>query len=442
MMTGIIDGWNRISLDQLIATIQSGSRPKGGVSAESGDIPSLGGENLTLSGGVKLNDVKLVPSEFYNRMSKGHLEKDDVLINKDGAQTGKIGFYEVDLSLACINEHLFLLRGQKGSITQKYLYYFLLSQPGQYQIRSQISGSAQPGLKSNFIRGLIVDVPHSLTEQNKIAHILCTVDRAIEQTEALIAKQQHIKAGLMQDLLTRGIDEQGNLRSEKTHQFKDSLLGRIPVEWEIKILGQLLFKIIQGWSPDCDNDSASIDEWGVLKTTSVTWQGYSEKENKALPKQLRARTSLEIKSGDILMTRAGPNSRVGVVAYVAHTRKKLILSDKIYALTPTNEIDGRFLSYVLSSYKIQNYLSKLKTGLAESQTNISQLIVKSLLVFLPKKVEQEKIADFLDAVSHKLNVNIVTVEKLHALKTALMQDLLTGRKRVTALLHEKEMVNA
>lgn len=77
------------------------------------------------------------------------------------------------------------------------------------------------------------------TEQAKIAEILSTVDRAIEQTESLIAKQQRIKTGLMQDLLTRGIDQHGNLRSEETHQFKDSPLGRIPVEWDVQCLGDV-----------------------------------------------------------------------------------------------------------------------------------------------------------------------------------------------------------
>ena len=75
-------------------------------------------------------------------------------------------------------------------------------------------------------------VPAKTAEQSKIAEVLSAVDRAIEQTEALIAKQQRIKTGLMQDLLTRGIDEHGNLRSEQTHKFKDSPLGRIPMEWE------------------------------------------------------------------------------------------------------------------------------------------------------------------------------------------------------------------
>lgn len=205
-------------------------------------------------------------------MTKGHLQHCDVLINKDGAQTGKVGYYRAaSNSPACINEHLFLMRGKVNMIEQQYLYYSLLSQNSQNQIRSQISGSAQPGLKSGFIKGIVIDLPRLLSEQNKIAEILSTVDQAIEQTEALITKQRRIKTGLMQDLFTRGIDEHGNIRSEQTHEFKDSPLGRIPVEWEIQQLGFLLKSINQGWSPDCDSEPAPNGEWGVLKTTAVVW---------------------------------------------------------------------------------------------------------------------------------------------------------------------------
>ncbi len=91
--------------------------------------------------------------------------------------------------------------------------------------------------------------PTNKSEQIKIADILLTVDHAIEQTEALIAKQQRIKTGLMQDLLTRGIDEQGNLRSEETHEFKESALGRIPVEWEVRTLGELAVYVGSGITP-------------------------------------------------------------------------------------------------------------------------------------------------------------------------------------------------
>ena len=107
------------------------------------------------------------------------------------------------------------------------------------------TGSTRFGLAIGTIEKLDVPTPPP-DEQAKIAEVLSTVDRAIEQTEALIAKQQRIKTGLMQDLLTRGIDEHGNLRSEQTHEFKDSPLGRIPVEWDIAPLGSVAESVTSG----------------------------------------------------------------------------------------------------------------------------------------------------------------------------------------------------
>ena len=105
--------WNRSDLASVVSILESGSRPKGGASTESGEIPSLGGENILRSGGVTLDEVKRVPRRFYERMTKGHLLDADVLINKDGAQTGKVGLYgQRNGAAACINEHLFLIRGK------------------------------------------------------------------------------------------------------------------------------------------------------------------------------------------------------------------------------------------------------------------------------------------------------------------------------------------
>ncbi|TSA32861.1 MAG: restriction endonuclease subunit S [Verrucomicrobiaceae bacterium] len=319
-----------------------------------------------------------------------------------------------------------------------YIYQWSTYQDLRKAARNSMTGSAgQQRVPADFFEKFLVPAPPK-SEQTKIAEILSTVDRAISQTEALIAKQQRLKTGLMQDLLTRGIDEHGNLRSEQTHQFKDSPLGRIPVEWEVKRLGSLLANINQGWSPDCEADAAAQGEWGILKTTAVVWEGYQDHENKELPRILTPRPHLEIQAGDLLMTRAGPNSRVGVIAYVYCTRSKLMLSDKIYRLVPTKEAEGRFLCYSLSSSGSQRHLSNLKTGMAESQTNISQEIVKALMTVCPPSAEQSLIADRLDHISGESNKSTTVLSKLRALKTALMQDLLTGRKRVTDLLDKTE----
>jgi type I restriction enzyme, S subunit len=318
----------------------------------------------------------------------------------------------------------------------RFVLYAILSDSTSRQIETLVSGSNYPAINSGGVPRLKILTPPKF-EQAKIAEILSNIDRAIEQTEALIAKQQRIKTGLTHDLLTRGIDEHGNRRSEQTHAFKDSPLGRIPVEWEVKRFGSLLEKINHGWSPDCESHSADVGEWGVLKTTAVVWQGYQEHENKALPSALKPRPSLEIRSGDLLMTRAGPNSRVGVMSYVYETRGKLMLSDKLYRLVPAKNIDGRFLCYSLSGFESQRYLSKLKTGMAESQTNISQDIVKALLTVCPNEKEQAQIADRIDGFSGEANKTLVALKKLRSLKTGLMQDLLTGKKRVMPLLELK-----
>ena len=126
-------------------------------------------------------------------------------------------------------------------VTQDFLEHFLVFQEPRFRLASQ--GSTFEAINSSELKQWSILHPKDKAEQAKIAEVLSTVDRAIEQTEALIAKQQRIKTGLMQDLLTRGIDEHGNLRSEMTHKFKDSPLGRIPVEWEARDLQSLIANV-------------------------------------------------------------------------------------------------------------------------------------------------------------------------------------------------------
>ena len=103
----------------------------------------------------------------------------------------------------------------------------------------------QASLGKNDIIGLPLSLP-PLPEQHRIAAVLSTLDEAIEQTDGLLAKLRDVKAGLMQDLLTKGIDEAGRVRSEETHAFKDSELGRVPAEWGVVYLGEILSLIRNG----------------------------------------------------------------------------------------------------------------------------------------------------------------------------------------------------
>src|SRR5208283_3436744 len=140
-------------------------------------------------------------------------------------------------------------------VHQDYLEQYLTFISPSFRNASQ--GSTFEAINSSELNGWPIAYPLAKPEQTKIAEILSTVDRAIEQTEGLIAKQQRIKTGLMQDLLTQGIDEHGNLRSEQTHAFKDSPLGRIPAEWEVKTLAGII-EII-----DCKHYTPAYVEEGI-----------------------------------------------------------------------------------------------------------------------------------------------------------------------------------
>jgi len=218
----------------------SGSRPSGGVSSDTDGIPSVGGENIVSTGGMIYEELKRIPASFFKFMPKGKLQPDDVLINKDGAQTGKVGIYEGTFDEAAINEHIFILRGKdENVIEQRYLYYCILLPETRNKIDKRITGSAQPGLNSQFVKA--VDIPlREILKQRKISCILKTTDQAIENTEALIHKYHQIKTGLMHDLFTRGLDADGKLRppsEQAPEMYKETPIGWIPKEWDYEPVG-------------------------------------------------------------------------------------------------------------------------------------------------------------------------------------------------------------
>ena len=189
------------SLHEVIEEPISGTRPKGGVSLE-GDVPSFGGENITMKGGIEFYPVKKVSNEFFNGMKRGHLRDLDVLINKDGANTGKSAIYRNSpYKMASINEHVFILRGLDGHLEQLYLHYLLQSPSVKKILETKITGSAQPGLNSSFCHNFPIEIA-PLPEQKKIASILSSFDEAIEVKQCKLQQTQSLKKSLMQDLLT------------------------------------------------------------------------------------------------------------------------------------------------------------------------------------------------------------------------------------------------
>src|SRR5690606_32360514 len=117
--------------------------------------------------------------------------------------------------------------------------------------------------------------PESLPEQRAIAAILDAMDEAIRRTEALVAKLEKVKAALLHDLLTRGLDEHGQLRDPLRHpeQFKDSELGRIPREWEVKGIDDLAAHVGSGITPPGGSEVYTSSGVLSIRSQNVTFEG-------------------------------------------------------------------------------------------------------------------------------------------------------------------------
>lgn len=332
---------------------------------------------------------------------------------------------------AALNQHLFKVVERDG-VDRLFLKAFIdFYLPA---LTAASHGSTMQHITRKELERFGAPFPESKPEQTKIAAILSTVDRAISQTEALIAKQQRLKTGLMQDLLTRGIDAHGNLRSEQTHQFKDSPLGRIPVEWEVQTLEQLTradspitYGVVQ---------PGREDENGVQFVRGGDIFGGEIYHNKlrTISKTVSAsykRTVLE--GGELVMSLVG---YPGEVAVVPRDLVGSNIARQAALIRLSKEHDATFVMYYLMSIPGKQQVLGSTLGSAQQVVNLKDL--RTVMVPLPKPVEQEAIREKIHGSFKKLAVHTNCLVKLRALKTALMQDLLTGRKRVTNLLDETE----
>jgi len=329
---------------------------------------------------------------------------------------------------AAIVSHIGALIPKQG--TDSLFLYHPLTDYDMTEIMTQTTGLNM--IRFSQLADVEFQIPDTLPEQTKIAEVLSTVDQAIEQTEALIAKQQRIKTGLMQDLLTRGIDEYGNLRSEQTHEFKDSPLGRIPVEWEVQpcislcreIVVGIVIRPVQYYRPDGVPvlRSANVKE---NKITNEALVFMSDKDNEKLSKS-------RLHKGDLVTVRTGYPGTTGVIPPELDGSNCV---DIVISRPNHEKVRSEFLSIWINSDHGKKQVIEGQGGLAQQHFNVGEM--RTLLVKVPDINEQEIIENLLILQSSAIDELAENQQKLRSLKTALMQDLLTGKKRVTMLLNKE-----
>ena len=426
MMT--IDGWKTTSLPLLLRRMKSGGTPDTSRSDYyGGDIPFVTIEDMTACNRHLTSTIKTLTDEGLKNSNAWVVPANSILYSIYAT----LGLPRINTVPVTTNQAILALINDPNKIDRDYLYYWF------EHIRAFVvnfsSQTTQSNLNATIVKTFLVDHPTDLSEQTKIAVIFSTVNRAIEQTEALIAKQQRIKTGLMQDLLTRGIDEHGNLRSEQTHRFKDSPLGRIPVEWEVRTLDRLTKAIV-----DCPHTTPQFTQGGILvaRTFNIKEGQFLGEQSYISNEEYKERIlRLEPQKGDVIFTREAP---VGE-AFLIPVNFKVCLGQRTMLLRCVlNECLPEYLVEVIYSEDMRIRFDQKVGGTTNPHLNVGD--VRSLAIKQPPIKEQLKITALLVEIRKTLNCYDQEKSKLCSIKTALMQDLLTGKKRVNTLM-EKILCN-
>lgn len=272
-------------------------------------------------------------------------------------------------------------------------------------------------------------------EQSGIARILDTLDTAIHETEAIIAKLKAVKQGLLHDLLTRGIDANGELRppqAEAPHLYKPSPLGWIPKEWEQTNLGARV-GFLGGYGFPERYQNCAEGEIPFFKVSDQSIPGNERELRLANNYVSRERAR---KQGWKLSPKNGVAfAKVGAALLLNRRRllaQESLVDNNMMVAIAVEGVDPIWLYWLLQMVDFRLFV---QSGALPS-VNQSQL--STLPVAFPSVHEQAAIAARLDQIDEKADLEQNDLGKLHELKAGLMHDLLTGRVRVTPLLQEPQ----
>jgi len=266
-------------------------------------------------------------------------------------------------------------------------------------------------------------------ERRRIATILSTVDTAIAATEEVIAKTEELKRGLMRDLLMKGIDEDRRVRSEETHEFCKKQGVRVPVEWRVAQLKDVISEKLQSGYSGCETDES--DGIRALTLTAVTESRIDISNTKYVKADPERVKDLFIRRDDIFIERSNTLELVGLAALYGGEESFAIYPDLlIRARAKSDLILPKILLENILHPRSRTYFWRSAKGTSGSMKKIDQKIIGNLYLSLPPLPEQHRIAAVLSAVDHDLAAEREHRARLQTLKRGLVQDLLTGRKRV------------
>ena len=354
----------------------------------------------------KINFMEATAKEA--EIEKFWLKQDDVIITKDSEDQNDIGIPALvieELDNVLCGYHLAILRPKQNLLNGMFLMKAMQGNKIRIYLAKHANGITRFGLTSSIINNIPIPLP-PLAEQEKIAKIISSWDKAIEKTESLITAKSQLKKTLMQRLLT------GNLRFAEFAEQK----------WEKHKLGEIF--------EERKETSKDIDKYSLFSLTIE--KGLTEKteryERSFLLKDKEENQYRLVYPNDILYNPM--NIRFGAIA--RSKIDKIVCVSAYYNVMQLTKKDFniRFFEYLFKSQKLFNLYESVATGslLEKKRVHLGEFL--KLEITCPEPEEQQKIAAVLNTCDKEIELLNKQLDALKEQKKGLMQKLLTGQIRV------------
>ncbi|QGU00894.1 Type I restriction-modification system, specificity subunit S [Candidatus Syntrophocurvum alkaliphilum] len=387
------------TLKDIIVKIESGGRPKGGSTKEG--IPSLGGEHLNYYGGFNFKNLKFIPIDYYQKLKKGKISFNDILIVKDGATTGKVSFVSSDFPYeqAAINEHLFRLAVDEKIVYPKYLFYYLSSSKGQSEILKDFRGATIGGITLKVAD--IVKVPIlSLDIQHQIV-------LALDQAQELIDKRKEQIEKLDEFLQSVFLNMFGVLSSNNMN-WSTSTLGEAC--YFIKDGPHKSLNYVESGIPFISVNNIINGKWDLKNVRYISHEDYELYSKRCKPEK-----------GDILYTKGGTTGYAKLVDVDFDFLNWVHIAVLKYS---NNLLNGRYLEFLLNTDYCYRQSQQYTRGVANRDLVLSQ--IKKIKILIPPLSLQNKFAQIVEETEKQREQMEKSLVEMENLFNSIMQKAFKG----------------
>lgn len=431
MSNSLPEGWSSVKLSE-IADVVSGGTPSRDVAEfwAPADIDWVTPTDITKDSKRALNESSEKISFKGLRNSSAKTLPVGTILMTSRATLGEMKIAEIE----CCTNQGFKSLIVKPNVDNWFLYY---------QMKRKKSCYERLGVGSTFLEVNKKDTDNFEVElapfkqQKKIAKILTTVDNLIDQTQNLIDKYTAVKQGMIADLFSRGIDLSGTPETNKSYGqlrpsyedapelYQETELGFIPKDWHAEPLQEFLSLITYGFT----NPMPETEDGPWMVTAANVIDGEIDYKNTRHTSLEAFNTLLTQKSkpklNDILLTKDGTLGRLALV-----DDETVCINQSVALLRCNEKVKPQFMKLLLETEKY--YQKMLDDAGGSTIKHIYITIVDKMLIGLPSSPkEQDAIYSKAAAIIEKINIEKTYLEKLKLKKKGLMQDLLTGKVKVS-----------